>query len=72
LSLPLDPSRKTGYKLCSFTCNLYRCIEEFSAPKLNDDEWPFAYVLCRAMWALVAPAATVGAYHGAYTRPLTS
>jgi hypothetical protein len=51
---------------------LYRCIEEFSAPKLNDDEWPFAYVLCRAMWALVAPAATVGAYHGAYTRPLTS
>jgi hypothetical protein len=24
LSLPLDPSRKTGYKLCSFTCSLYR------------------------------------------------
>jgi hypothetical protein len=24
LSLPLDPSWKTGYKLCSFKCNLYR------------------------------------------------
>jgi hypothetical protein len=27
LSLPLDPSRNTGYKLCSSTCELYRCVE---------------------------------------------
>jgi hypothetical protein len=26
LSLPLDPSRKTGYKLCSFTSNLRRYV----------------------------------------------
>jgi hypothetical protein len=28
LSLPLDPSWETGYKLCSFTSNLYRYAEE--------------------------------------------
>jgi hypothetical protein len=38
LSLPLDPSCKPGYKLCSFDFNLYRYMEELKFGD-KDHKW---------------------------------